>query len=269
MHDTDKNMPHPIKSQRLEQHGFSGGSKSIVHGFFNRSGGVSTGIYRGLNVGSGSQDEPSHIQKNRERVAAYLGVKPDHLVTVHQVHSADVITISEPLSSPRPKADALVTNVPGLAIGALTADCGPILFADNNANIIGAAHAGWRGALNGILENTITAMIALGAKRENIVAALGPCIGPDNYEVGAEFREQFLSKNPEYSQYFAQSVKNGHYMFNLWQFIMDRLKLAGVQADNQAQCTYANEQLFFSYRRTTHRREPDYGRQIAAIAIKE
>ncbi len=268
MNETDKNLPQPIKSERLETQAGANG-RLIVHGFFNRVGGVSAGIYEGLNVGSGSHDNPEHVQQNRDRVASYLGVKPDHLITVHQVHSADVVTVTEPLVSPRPKADAMVTNVPGLALGALTADCGPILFADHQAGVIGAAHAGWRGALNGVLENTIEAMINLGAVRENIVAVLGPCIGPQNYEVGSEFREQFLLKNPKYSEYFSPSDKSGHYMFDLWNFILDRLKLTGVKADSLAQCTYANEQLFFSYRRTTHRGEPDYGRQIAAIAIKE
>lgn len=268
MNETDKHTPQPIRSERLEQQNSSSGGR-ITHGFFNRVGGVSDGIYKGLNVGSGSHDDPEHVQENRDLVATYLGVKPDHLVTVHQVHSADVVIVTEPLTSPRPKADALVTNVPGLAIGALTADCGPILFADHQAKIIGAAHAGWRGALNGILENTIEAMTELGAERENIVAVLGPCIGPKNYEVGAEFRDQFIQKKQTYSQYFILSNQSGHYMFDLWQFILDRLKLAGVQTYNLAQCTYADEQLFFSYRRTTHRGEPDYGRQIAAIAIKE
>lgn len=261
---TDK--PQPLHSPLL--HGPAGkAGYRIAHGFFNRIGGVSEGIYAGLNVGSGSNDNPAHVAENRRRVAETLGVAPDHLLTVHQVHSPDVVTVREPFGPERPKADAMVTNVPGIAIGALSADCGPMLFADHKAGVIGSAHAGWRGALSGVLENTIEAMIALGARRENIVAVLGPAIGPDHYEVGPEFYQQFLSHNVDYARYFASSGKDEHKMFDLWQFIADRLNAAGVRGEALRQCTYADEARFYSYRRTTHRKEPDYGRQIAAIAI--
>jgi len=161
----------------------------------------------------------------------------------------------------------MVTNVPGIAIGALSADCGPVLFADHEAGVIGSAHAGWRGAFTGVLENTIEAMIELGAKRENIVAVLGPTIGPENYEVGPEFYAEFTGKDVSYDKYFQPSGKEGHKLFDLWTFITDRLAKANVKAEALRQCTYANEDQFYSYRRTTHRNEPDYGRQIAAIAI--
>ncbi|AIN90927.1 hypothetical protein P053_01222 [Brucella abortus 01-4165] len=263
---TDK--PQPLRSPLLEkpvgQHG-----KRITHGFFTRKGGVSDGIYTSLNIGNRSNDAPEKIAENRRRVAESLGVAPDHLVTVYQIHSPDVIHVTEPFGNPRPKADAMVTNVPGIALGALSADCGPVLFADHQAGVIAAAHAGWRGAFTGVLENTIEAMIGLGAKRENIVAVLGPTIGPDNYEVGPEFYAEFIGKDPNYAAYFRPSEKPEHYLFDLWTFITDRLTKAGVQADALRQCTYANEEQFYSYRRATHRNEPDYGRQIAAIAIIE
>src|SRR5690606_22908727 len=210
-----------------------------------------------------------HVQINRERVAQYLGVKPDHLLTVHQVHSPDVLLVTKPHDLPRPKADAMVTNIPGIAIGALSADCGPVLFADHQAGVIGSAHAGWRGALTGVLENTINAMIELGAQRENIVAILGPTIGPNHYEVGPEFYAQFIDKDQAFTTYFEPSTKADHKLFDLWAFIIDRLTSAGVKAEALRQCTYANEEQFYSYRRATHRNEADYGRQIAAIAIIE
>ncbi|MFK4823626.1 peptidoglycan editing factor PgeF [Paenochrobactrum sp. BZR 588] len=265
---TDVTKPQPQQAAQLEKTGSQSG-QTIVHGFFNRVGGISEGIYAGLNVGTGSNDNQDHVAENRRLVADFLGVKPENLITVHQIHSPDVVKVTEPLSSPKPQADAMVTNVPGLALGALTADCGPVLFADHQAGIIGAAHAGWRGALGGVLENTIAAMIELGASRENIVAVLGPTIGPENYEVGTEFYQKFLQQNKDFAKYFTPSVKQDHYMFNLWRFITDRLEKAGVQATALEECTYADQKRFFSYRRTTHRAEPDYGRQIAAIAIRE
>lgn len=259
-------MLQPIRSPLLDKPAGQGGTR-IAHGFFTRRGGVSDGIYAGLNVGSGSNDVPEKVVENRRRVAESLGVAPDRLVTVHQVHSPDVIHVTAPLPDPRPKADAMVTNVPGIAIGALSADCGPVLFADHEAGVIGSAHAGWRGAFGGVLENTVEAMIGLGARRENIVAVLGPAIGPENYEVGPEFHAEFIGRNPAYTAYFRPSDKPDHKLFDLWTFITDRLAGAGVQAEALRQCTYADEDQFYSYRRTTHRREPDYGRQIAAIAI--
>ena len=241
----------------------------IAHGFFTRRGGVSDGIYRGLNVGSGSKDNQDRVRENRRRVAESLGAPLTHLVTVHQVHSPDVLTVATPIVGTRPQADAIVTAMPGIVIGALSADCGPILFADKTANVVGCAHAGWKGAIGGVLENTIEAMIALGAKRERIQAVLGPTIGPDNYEVGAEFYDRFVETDGSYKRFFGPSNNNGHKMFDLWSFIIARLEGAGVQASALQQCTYADEEHFFSYRRTTHRGEPDYGRQISAITITE
>lgn len=241
----------------------------IAHGFFTRKGGVSDGIYRGLNVGSGSNDDQDRVRENRRRVAETLGAPLSSLVTVHQVHSPDVITVTAPIVGPRPQADAMVTGTPGIVIGSLSADCGPVLFADRTAKVIGSAHAGWKGAVTGVLENTIEAMIALGARRDRIQAVLGPTIGPENYEVGAEFYDRFVGINPSYERFFRPSSNDGHKMFDLWSFIIARLEEAGVQASALRQCTYADEEQFFSYRRTTHRGEPDYGRQISAITITE
>jgi YfiH family protein len=262
---TTPDKPAPLRSALLG----SPENNRIAHGFFTREGGVSDGIYRGLNVGSGSNDDPERVRENRRRVAETLGAPLSHLVTVHQVHSADVMTVTGPLEGERPKADAMVTATPGVVIGALSADCGPVLFADAEAKIIGAAHAGWRGAIGGILENTIDAMIALGARRDRIQAVLGPTIGPDNYEVGSEFYEQFADANLSYRTFFRDSAKEDHKMFDLWSFITTRLEREGVRASSLQTCTYADEELFFSYRRSTHRKEADYGRQISAIMITE
>ncbi|AQS41886.1 MAG: Polyphenol oxidase [Candidatus Tokpelaia hoelldobleri] len=239
----------------------------IAHGFFTREGGVSHGIYHSLNVGRGSDDVKAHVAENRRRVAAHLGVKPGRLATVHQVHSADVITLDAPFDSTPPKADAMVTGKAGLALAVLTADCGPVLFADEKARIIGAAHAGWRGALAGVLENTMAAMEQLGARRSNITAILGPAIGTAHYETGAEFYDTFTAVNPACVQFFTPSVKTGHFMFNLQAFILERLQASGVKAGALGLCTYADERRFFSYRRTTHRNEADYGRQMSAIVL--
>lgn len=258
-------MPAPLRSSLLG----SPERDRINHGFFTRKGGVSEGIYRGLNVGSGSNDNQDHVKENRRRVAESLGAPVSQLVTVHQVHSPDVVKVTAPFSGTRPTADALVTATPGIVIGSLSADCGPILFADSEARVVGSAHAGWRGAIGGVLENTIDAMVALGAKRDRIHAVLGPTIGPENYEVGSEFYEQFIGTNPSYGKFFRSSVNNGHKMFDLWAFITERLERAGVNASALERCTYADEDRFFSYRRTTHRNEPDYGRQISAITITE
>ncbi|HWD13151.1 peptidoglycan editing factor PgeF [Pseudochrobactrum sp. sp1633] len=257
------NMPDPIRSPLLEN------NDRIAHGFFTRAGGVSSGIYEGLNVGSGSKDDPKAVEENRRRVAAYFDLPLTSLQTLYQVHSPTVLTITEPLPSPRPQADAMVTNVPGLILGALSADCGPILFCEPDAGIIGSAHAGWRGALSGVLENTVEAMVKLGGERSKIRAVLGPCIGPDNYEVGGEFVAEFTARDQTYEQYFRPSTDPARKMFDLWSFIVDRLSASGVQTASLNLCTYADEARFFSYRRTTHRKEPDYGRLIAAIAIRK
>lgn len=239
------------------------------HGYFTRIGGVSDGIYRGLNIGTGSSDDQTLVAENRRRVADWMGVPADHLLTAHQVHSPDVIVAREPFAGPRPKADAIVTDRPGIAIGASTADCGPVLFADAEARIIGAAHAGWKGAFTGVLENTILAMEGLGARRERIVAVLGPSIGPDNYEVGPEFVARFVEADADNPRYFRPSTTAGHSMFDLNQYTVDRLRKAGVTAEGLGRCTYAEEDLFYSYRRTTHRKEADYGRQVSAIVLEK
>lgn len=255
------NLPDPIRSPLLET------NPNIKHGFFTNQGGVSSGIYESLNVGVGSKDDPQSIEENRRRVAAYFGQPVQSLQTLYQVHSPTVLTITEALPSPRPQADAMITNVPGLILGALSADCGPVLFCEPDAGIIGSAHTGWRGALSGVLENTVDAIVNLGGDRSKIRAVLGPCIGQDNYEVGAEFVTEFTNRDQTYEQYFRPSTDPARKMFDLWSFIVDRLSASGVQAASLDLCTYADEARFFSYRRTTHRKEPDYGRQIAAIAI--
>ena len=242
--------------------------EGVSHGFFSRSGGVSRGIYRGLNAGLGSADDTGHVAENRSRIASVLGVRPDWLVGPHQVHSADVITIERPFEGGRPKADGIVTSTPGLAIGVLTADCGPVLFADGEARVVAAAHAGWKGALAGVLENTIASMEKLGARRERIVATLGPVISQQNYEVGPEFVDRIAADKPEDSIWFVPSQRSGHAMFDLQGYVVQRLQNAGVRTTALNACTYADEELFYSYRRTTHRNEPDYGRQMSAISLE-
>lgn len=239
------------------------------HGYFTRIGGVSDGIYRGLNIGTGSSDDQTLVAENRRRVADWMGVPADHLLTAHQIHSPDVVVAREPFAGPRPKADAIVTDRPGIAIGASTADCGPVLFADAEARVVGAAHAGWKGAFTGVLENTVAAMEGLGARRDRIVAVLGPSIGPDNYEVGPEFVARFVEAEPGNERYFRPSRTVGHSMFDLNQYTVDRLRKAGVTAEGLGRCTYAEEDLFYSYRRTTHRKEADYGRQVSAIVLEK
>ena len=240
----------------------------VKHGFFTREGGVSEGIYRGLNVGVGSQDARDKVAENRARVAATMGVVPESLLTLYQVHSPDALVVRAPFSGERPKADALVTDRPGVALGVLAADCGPVLYADAEAGVIGAAHAGWKGALTGVLEAAIEAMETLGARRERIVAVLGPSIGADNYEVGPEFVARFTAHDAQNEAYFAASANQGHAMFDLNRYTVDRLARAGVSAFMLGRCTYQDENLFYSYRRATHRREPDYGRQISAIVLE-
>ena len=262
---SDTSSPQPIIGARLQQAAASG----IRHGFFTRSGGVSDGIYRGLNVGLGSNDEPQNVEENRRRVSAWFGQPLDQMATAHQVHSPDVVTVGADYDGSRPKADAQVTATPGIVLGVLTADCGPILFADPENRVIGAAHAGWKGALTGVLENTIEAMIALGACRQSIHATLGPSISGANYEVGPEFVDRFANEDPAFTAFFTPSAKLGHAMFDLPGLTLMRLAKAGIEVDTLGLCTYADPDAFYSYRRTTHAGEPDYGRQISAIAILE
>ena len=240
---------------------------NIRHGFFTREGGVSEGIYRGLNTGIGSGDEREKVLENRSLVASRLQVPAQNLATLYQIHSNSVLEIDRPPSGERPKSDALVTATPGIAIAVLTADCGPVLFADAESGVIGAAHAGWKGATGGILENTVVAMEALGAKRENIRAVLGPTISQANYEVGPEFVDRLAALDPANDRWLAPSGNEGRAMFDLPGYIVSRLQGFGIAAEWTGECTYADEDRFFSYRRTTHRKEPDYGRQISAICL--
>jgi YfiH family protein len=257
--------PEPLRAALLEQVADAG----IRHGFFTRVGGVSDGVYKALNVGLGSHDDPARVRENRRQVARWIGVPDTHLNTLFQVHSADAVVAYEPFAGQRPKADAIVTDRPGIALGVLAADCGPVLLADPQARVIGAAHAGWRGALNGVLESAIAAMEKLGAQRDSIIAALGPSISQPNYEVGREFVDRFMAADAHNARYFVPSRLRGHAMFDLRRYALDRLLAAGVRAEMLDRCTYAEEELFFSYRRATHRGEADYGRQISAIVIED
>lgn len=257
-------VPKPLFSPALQAL-----SPFVRHGFFTREGGVSTGLYAGLNVGLGSRDERPLIEENRRRVAAWFGLPADRLATQHQVHSPDVVTIYDAHDLPCHHADAMVTAVPGVILGVLTADCGPILFADPHAGVIGAAHAGWKGVFDGVLERTIDGMEELGARRERIVAELGPSIAQADYEIGPEFYDRFLARDARNVRYFMPSGKPGHFLFDLPTLTVDRLRKAGVSASGLSVSTYPHEHLFYSFRRTTHRGEPDYGRQISAIALQE
>ncbi len=241
----------------------------VTHGFFTRQGGYSSGIFSSLNCGLGSGDDIALVTKNRAKVADDLGVSHSHLVSAYQVHSADVMVVDGPFAE-RPKVDGLVTAKRGLALGILTADCGPVLFADLKAGVVGACHAGWKGALSGVTDSTILAMEGLGAKRQNIVAVLGPTISQKAYEVGPEFPKPFLQQNAAHQKYFILSLKNDHYIFDLPAYLVDRIKANGVgQVFDSGLCTYSDSERFFSYRRTTHLEEKDYGRLISAIALSE
>ena len=240
----------------------------LRHAFFTRDGGVSKGIYAGLNGGIGSDDDPADVAENRKRMAEAIGVEADHFLTVHQIHSPDVAVATAPWATEsRPRADAMVTATPGIALGVTTADCGPVLFADPKARVIGGAHAGWKGAFTGVLENTIAEMEKLGARRDDITVAIGPLIRQPSYEVGAEFVARFTDTDPALASFFIPSSREGHSMFDLGGFIRMRLERAGItRIDDTGIDTYPDEQLF-SYRRTVHRKEPDYGRQIHAIVL--
>ncbi|MFK7940984.1 MAG: peptidoglycan editing factor PgeF [Roseovarius sp.] len=236
------------------------------HGFFTRKGGASSGIFQGLNCGQGSSDLAEAVGINRARVAEAMDVAPDHLMSVHQIHSADVVHMTEPLTD-KPKADAMVTATPGVALGILTADCQPVLLADTQAGVIGAAHAGWKGAQAGVLEATIDAMEALGAKRAAIHAVIGPSISQANYEVGPEFADSFAADDPDMMRFFVNG-QGDRYLFDLPGYGLHRLRLAGVaHAEWTRHCTYEDADRFFSYRRTTHAGEADYGRLISAICL--
>ncbi len=238
----------------------------ITHGFFTREGGVSTGIYASLNCGGGSGDDRDAVAENRARATAMLGVAPDALATNHQVHGVVVRTLVRPIAGERPRADAMVTKEQGLALGILTADCVPVLFADSEAGVVGAAHAGWRGALGGVLEATVDAMAALGADRARICSGLGPAIAPASYEVGPEFPAPFLAQDPANARFFAAS--NARFRFDLPGYVRARLARLGLVAiEWTGGDTAADRQHFFSYRRSRLQGEPDYGRLLSAIAL--
>lgn len=243
---------------------------NVRHGFFTRIGGASQGIYAGLNAGLGSDDTRETVVANRAAVATQLGVPPSHLVSPHQVHSADVVAIAAPWGEDkdRPRADALVTATPGLAVAIVTADCTPVLFADHDAGVVAAAHAGWRGARDGVLEATLTSMESVGATRARITAVVGPCISGANYEVGHEFQQQLISVDSDAADFFILPTPESRPHFDLPAYCRHRLAKAGCAVSDEGfPCTYADETQFFSYRRTTHRSEPDYGRQISAICL--
>ncbi len=237
------------------------------HGFFTRKGGASSGVFEGLNCGVGSSDQAEVVAINRARVAEAMDVEVEAMATVHQVHSADAVPLDAPPDDPRPKADAMVTATPGLALAVLTADCAPVLFADPEAQVAGAAHAGWRGALDGILEATLDAMVTLGAERGQIRAAIGPTISQRAYEVGPEFFDTFYDADTENARFFANG-EGDRYLFDLPGYGLHHLREAGVaEAEWTRHCTYSDESRFFSYRRSVHRKEADYGRLISVICL--
>ena len=252
----------------IEAPGFSAIS-GIRHGFFTREGGVSDGIYGSLNTGYGSDDDAAKVSENRQRIANRLGVKDDHLLTIHQWHSADAISADKPWDVRKPpEGDAIVTDRPGIAAAINTADCTPVLFSSGDGQVVGAAHAGWKGAIGGVLASTVARMNELGAS--DIHAAIGPTISQSSYEVGPEYRAQFVRRDAASERFFIPSDKPAHFMFDLPGFVrscLDGLGLASIE--DTGLCTYSDERRFFSYRRTTHRGEPDYGRQLSAICIKE
>lgn len=241
---------------------------AVPHAFLGRTGGLSTGLYTSLNVGLGSNDDKATVRENRARAVGAVGCDLT-LVTVHQVHSPDVVDV--PVAWPddaRPPADGMVTNRHGLALGILTADCAPVLFADAEAGVIGAAHAGWKGAFTGVLANAVAAMERLGAKRSRIAAAVGPCIARKSYEVDDAFYRRFIEAEGEYDGFFTPGRRSGHHQFDLEGFVARRLADAGVATvETLGEDTYSQPDRYFSYRRATHAKEPDYGRQLSVIAL--
>lgn len=245
------------------------GLPGVRYGFFGSRGGVSTGIYASLNGGYGSRDDPGAVTENRRRVANELALEEPALLSVYQCHSDRVVTVTEPWTrETRPRCDAMVTGRPGIGLGVLAADCGPVLFADPSAQVVGAAHAGWKGALAGVLQNTVAAMEKLGAGRSDIVAALGPCIRQSSYEVGPEFPGSFLDRDSDNARFFETGGRPGHYRFDLGGFIVRQLETAGIAAIHDTGLdTYSNDGRLFSYRLNTHRGHRQYGRNISAICL--
>ncbi|MBC6440873.1 MAG: peptidoglycan editing factor PgeF [Rhodospirillales bacterium] len=242
--------------------------RGVRHGFFDRTGGVSSGLFASLNVGRGSDDRPEDVAENRRRVAEAQGVAPQNLLTLYQIHSDQVVTVEHPDDAAGREADAMVTRRADLALGVLTADCAPVLFADAQNGVIGAAHAGWGGAFRGIVEATIDAMETLGAGRSSIVAEIGPCIAQASYEVGSEYHARFVDDNASNARFFVPSDRDGHHRFDLPAYVLMRLDEAGVgQYGWTGHDTCADETRFFSYRRSVLQGEPDYGRMVAAITL--
>jgi YfiH family protein len=241
----------------------------VAHAFFTRRGGASTGIYESLNGGLGSHDDPEAVKENRRRMTAALGVLPGRLAVPWQVHSAEAVATAGPWAREEsPHVDGVATRTPGLGVAVTIADCCPILFADPKARIVGAAHAGWKGAIGGVIEATVARMEELGARRADVTAALGPCIRQKSYEVGPEFAARFTAEDPDNARFFEPADRPAYAMFDLAGYVVARLKRAGLGAvDDLGLDTYSDEARFFSFRRTTHRGEPDYGRLIAAIAL--
>ena len=263
--DTSNALAVPFHSALLSKSG------QLGHGFFARGGGVSSGLYNSLNCGFGSKDDPVHVAVNRKRAVEALDGNPDQLVTLYQVHNRNTVRVERPWERrDAPKADAMVTDQPGITLGILTADCAPILLADEAGGVIGAAHAGWRGTFAGIIESAIEAMTNLGAKPSRIVAAVGPCIGFSSYEVGPEFPEPFLLDDQSNSRFFKAASRPRHFLFDLAGYAARRLHNAGVSSiDRLDHDTFADDTSFFSYRRTLHRGEDDYGRLLSAIALRD
>lgn len=254
--------PHPLQSALLAA------LPGVRHGFFTRQGGVSSGAYESLNTGAGSQDDPAAVAENKRRVAAWFDRPPEALVTCWQSHTAVAFTLDAAAPRERLVGDALATAAAGLICGALAADCAPVLLADVDAGVVGSAHAGWRGALDGVVESAVDAMTGLGARPGRIVAAVGPCIGPASYEVGLEFLERFAAQDPGSDRFFAPGASDDKRMFDLPAYVLSRLARAGVgQAESLGRDTCAEETLFFSNRRAFKRGEPDYGRLISAIML--
>lgn len=263
---------HDARVQCLQSH-VIGRLPGVRHGFFTRAGGVSQGIYASLNCGPGSGDHPGRVAENRARVMSALGFAGigAPLNTLAQIHSAEVVTLQQPLPAGRyPRADALVTAIPGLAVGVLAADCVPVLMTDTRGAAVAAVHAGWKGALGGVIEAAVAAMGTLGVPAGGLVACVGPCIQKASYEVGGELRERFLAADAGNRLFFDDAARAGHFLFDLPAYVVRRLEVAGVaEVDRLMQDTYALEAEFFSYRRATHRSEPDYGRQVSVIALAE
>jgi YfiH family protein len=239
----------------------------VRHGFFDRTGGVSGGIYAGLNCGFGSDDVRDHVAENRRRVAQALGLAPERLCTLHQIHSPDVVHVTDPGDIVGRRADAMVTATPAIALGVLTADCAPILFADGDARVVGAAHAGWKGAFGGVAEAAVAAMVDLGARKDRIAAVIGPCIAQASYEVGPEFHERFVDADAANARFFIASERSGHAMFDLPGYLLSRLETLGLKSARwTGHDTCADAKRFFSYRRAVLHGEADYGRMVGAIS---